>query len=123
MPQSMLREWNYRSYYHAEVAADEETHLGPHIGIYAAFLLPIRWSTADSLTDHCFEMLRQSALCHADTSLTTFKWHPQEAKPMFNASESIHKCIDWHVLMDSAADRVVEQDEIMRLKNPLINPN
>lgn len=39
---------------------------------------------------------------------------------MFNASESIHTCVDWDVLMESAAGRVVEEDEILRLKNPLI---
>lgn len=74
-------------------------------------------------TDHCFEMLRQSALCHADTSLTTFKWHPRKMRPMFNASESIHTCVDWDVLMESAVGRVVEEDEILRLKNPLIVAN
>ena len=32
----MLREWNYRSYYHAELSANEQKHLGSHIGIYAS---------------------------------------------------------------------------------------
>lgn len=36
MPQRMLREWNYRSYYHAELSAKEQKHLGSHIGIYAS---------------------------------------------------------------------------------------
>lgn len=40
---------------------------------------------------------------------------------MFNASTSVHACVDWDVLMQSAADRVVKEDEILRLKNPLIN--
>lgn len=66
-------------------------------------------------------MLRQSAVCHADTSLTTFKWDPKKTRPMFNASNTIHTCVDWDVLMKSAAGRVVEEDEILRLKNPLIN--
>ena len=64
-------------------------------------------------------MLRQSAVCHADASLTTFEWHPLKSEPMFNASESIHTCVDWDVLMDSAKGRVVEEDEILRLKNPI----
>lgn len=100
----MLREWNYRSYYHGDISIDERKHLASHI-------------------DHCFEMLRQSAVCHADTSLTTFKWHPQKTRPMFNASESIHRCINWEMLMDSAASRMVQEDEILRLENPLINAN
>lgn len=35
--QRMLREWNYRSYYHAEISADEQKHLGSHIGIRVPF--------------------------------------------------------------------------------------
>jgi len=65
-------------------------------------------------------MLRQSAVCHADLSLTTFKWHPEKARPMFNASESVHRCINWSGLMESFADRVVTMGEIERLKNPLM---
>ena len=75
------------------------------------------------MTDHCFEMLRQSAVCHADASLTTFKWHPAKTRPMFNASESIHTCVAWDRLMESLADRVVSDEEILRLDNPLIHKN
>ncbi len=70
--------------------------------------------------DHCFEWLRQSAVCHADASLTTFKWHPDKTRPMFNASESIHVCVDWQVLMESVKSRVVDETEILRLRNPLM---
>ncbi|KAF2233440.1 hypothetical protein EV356DRAFT_533666 [Viridothelium virens] len=77
----------------------------------------------ESHLEHCFEMLRQSSVCHADTSLTTFKWHPQKTRPMFNASESVHKCVNWDVLMASAAGRVVEEDEILQLQNPLMHAN
>ncbi|KAL6721252.1 hypothetical protein ACLMJK_000354 [Lecanora helva] len=98
----MLREWHYRDYYHPDTLPEEEDHLESHI-------------------DHCFEMLRQSAVCHADASLTTFKWHPQKSRPMFNASESIHMCANWDLLMDSISDRVVAEDEILRLENPLMH--
>ena len=73
------------------------------------------------IPDHCFEMLRQSAVCHADASLTTFKWHTAKTRPMFNASESVHSCVDWDTLMTSVADRVVGEEEILRLDNPLMN--
>ena len=66
-------------------------------------------------------MLRQSAVCHADASLTTFTWHPHKDQPMFNASESVHTCVDWSVLMESTEGRVVEEEEIRRLKNPLMH--
>lgn len=39
---------------------------------------------------------------------------------MFNASESVHHCVDWPLLMESVAERVVKVDEIERLRNPLI---
>lgn len=39
---------------------------------------------------------------------------------MFNASESIHSCVDWERLMDSIKDRVVDEEEILRLRNPLM---
>lgn len=96
----MLREWNYRSYYHQNLSKAEEEHLAQH-------------------ADHCFEMLRQSAVCHADASLTTFQWHPERSRPMFNASESLHTCVDWGVLMKSMENRVVDEAEILRLQNPL----
>ncbi|KAL8821625.1 MAG: hypothetical protein Q9223_000368 [Gallowayella weberi] len=95
----MLREWNYRSYYHQNLSSGEQNHLGQHV-------------------DHCFEMLRQSAVCHADASLTTFAWTAEKSRPMFNASESVHMCVDWEMLMKSVEDRVVDRAEIMRLQNP-----
>ncbi|KAL8702630.1 MAG: hypothetical protein Q9201_004208 [Fulgogasparrea decipioides] len=58
---------------------------------------------------------------HVDTSLTTFKWHPEKTRPMFNASESIHTCVNWDVLIESTAARQVMADEILQLKNPLMH--
>ena len=40
---------------------------------------------------------------------------------MFNASESIHTCVVWDKLMESLADRVVSDEEILRLDNPLFH--
>jgi len=98
----MLREWNYKDYYHPNISAESEEHLKSHI-------------------DHCFEMLRQSAMCHADASITTFKWDPKASEPMFNASEAIHTCVDWEKLIESLAIRVIHEDEILQLKNPLMS--
>ena len=97
----MLRESHYRSD-DLPLSAEEKAHLNSHI-------------------DHCIELLRQTSLCHADTSsLTTFKWHPQKPRPMFNASESVHTCVDWGALMESVESRVVDEEEILRLGNPLM---
>lgn len=40
---------------------------------------------------------------------------------MFNASESRHTCVDWDLLVDSMGNRRVTDDEIVRLKNPLMS--
>lgn len=65
-------------------------------------------------------MLRQAALCHADLSLTTFKWTATTPKPMFDARPSSHFCVDWEALIKTIKHRVVSTDEIKRLVNPLI---
>ena len=39
---------------------------------------------------------------------------------MFNASESVHTCVDWDSLMESIAGRVVSEEEIGRLGNPFM---
>ncbi|KAL8722515.1 MAG: hypothetical protein Q9225_001031 [Loekoesia sp. 1 TL-2023] len=97
----MVRKWIYQDYYHAGLTPTATAHLKSHV-------------------DHCVEYLRQSTLCRPDTSLTTFKWDPKNTRPMFNASESRHTCVNWDVLMDSMAARRVTEDEILQLKNPLI---
>ena len=65
-------------------------------------------------------MLRQSAVCHADLSLTTFVWDRAKAKPMFDARESVHVCTDWDALTSSLSSRHVTDEEIGRLVNPLM---
>ena len=64
-------------------------------------------------------MLRQAALCHADTSLTTFVWDETKKKPMFDARAATHTCVDWDVLINSTQQRTVGVNEIQRLQNPL----
>ena len=56
-----------------------------------------------------------------DMSLAMFVWNHQEAKPMFNATESQGMCVDWETVMSSAARRVVSNEEIKRLVSPLLN--
>lgn len=71
--------------------------------------------------DHCIELLRQSSVCRPDTSLTTFIWDRSTNLPMFNVSESVHTCVDWDAFMDREQRRVVKEEEMDRLKNPLLN--
>lgn len=79
------------------------------------------WIPTYVFLDHCFEMLRQAAVCHADLSLTTFKWDKTKTKPMFDVSEVVHECIDWEALRSSISYRYVDDHEIDRLNNPLQN--
>jgi len=67
--------------------------------------------------DHCLDILRSAALCHADTTLTTFGW-ANKSKPMLNTRPINHKCVDWNALVGSVADRVVGRDEMAALVNP-----
>lgn len=60
-------------------------------------------------------------MCHADLSLTTFTWNETKTKPMFDARRSVHTCVDWDQLLDSTRGRVVSEEEIGRLVNPLID--
>ncbi|KAM3066193.1 hypothetical protein ACMFMG_012153 [Clarireedia jacksonii] len=96
----MLRQWNYREHYHPDVTEEDR----PHWDIHA---------------DHCLDILRSAAMCHGDTTLTTFGWLDQE-KPMLNTRPIQHKCVDWDLLMRSVKDRLVGQEEIAALKNPLL---
>ena len=68
--------------------------------------------------DHCIEMLRASALCHADGSLTTFKWSKNSLKPMLDLTRPSHTCVNWQVMTQSVVGRVVTQDEMDQMSNP-----
>ena len=70
--------------------------------------------------DHCIELLRQASICRPDTSLTTFIWHESTGLPMFNVSESVHTCVDWDAFMEMEKKRIVSEEEMDRLKNPLL---
>ncbi|MCJ1311319.1 hypothetical protein MMC25_004990 [Agyrium rufum] len=100
--QRMVRQWNYRGHYHPNITVEEAAHLEMH-------------------ADHCFETLRQAVMCHADLSLTTFNWNETTPKPMFTVGGSIHTCVDWTDLQDSLADRLVSDDEVSSLVNPIWN--
>ncbi|CAG8961585.1 hypothetical protein HYFRA_00006119 [Hymenoscyphus fraxineus] len=94
----MLRQWNYREHYHPNITEKDR----PHWDIHA---------------DHCIDVLRSAAMCHADTTLTTFGWLDQP-KPMLNTRPIEHKCVDWNILMASVEDRVVSREEMAALTNP-----
>ncbi|KAF2234770.1 hypothetical protein EV356DRAFT_144142 [Viridothelium virens] len=96
----MLRQWNYRDHYHPNLSESDHVHWDIH-------------------ADHCLELLRSAALCHADTTLTTFRWD-QKPKPMLNTKLAPHKCVKWQPLIASLEHRVVSEREMQNLINPLL---
>ncbi|KAH6675789.1 hypothetical protein B0J14DRAFT_699174 [Halenospora varia] len=96
----MLRQWKYRDHYYPNITSQEESHKSLH-------------------ADHCLEMLRASAMCHADRSLTTFKW-TRHQKPMLDTKRPQHICVNWDFLMSSVNDRLVSDDELARIRNPTL---
>ncbi|PVI08123.1 hypothetical protein DM02DRAFT_621665 [Periconia macrospinosa] len=92
--------WIYRDHYHPNLNADDVEEWSIH-------------------ADHCMDILRSAAICHADTTLTTFGW-ANKTKPMLNTRPIDHKCIDWEALMDSVESRIVPPDEMTALRNPLL---
>lgn len=59
-------------------------------------------------------------MCHADLSLTTFKWDRQN-KPMLDTKRPVHMCADWQTLMSSTRHRLVTSEEVRRMQNPTID--
>ncbi|KAH7069969.1 hypothetical protein BKA63DRAFT_92591 [Paraphoma chrysanthemicola] len=94
----MIRQWVYRDYYHPNLTSDDFEELSIH-------------------ADHCLDILRSAAMCHGDTTLTTFGW-ANKSKPMLNTRPIDHRCVDWSELMKSVEERVVGREEIGALRNP-----
>lgn len=101
MIQKMLRQWHFRGHYFANITDKEELHWESHL-------------------EHCLDMLLQTAMCYADTSLVTFKWDKTKDKPLLDTMNNPHTCVDWDVLIESLRERVVPGDEMHRLQNPLL---
>jgi hypothetical protein len=94
----MVRQWAYRDHYHPNITAEEIEEWSIH-------------------ADHCLDILRSAALCHADTTLTTFGW-ANKSKPMLNTRPINHKCIDWNGVRSSVKDRIVGREEMSKMVNP-----
>jgi hypothetical protein len=90
-----------------------------HVGVFKSLDLALLPPSLMN-SDHCIELLRQASICQPDTSLTTFVWHPTTHLPMFNVSESVHTCVDWDAFLETTKERVVSDEEMERLKNPLL---
>lgn len=98
----MLRQLNYRDYYHPNLTLKEVADWQVH-------------------ADHCIELLRASAMCHADiASLTTFVWDKSK-RPMLSMERPLRQCVDWDELIASMKDRVVTREEAASMVNPFLD--
>lgn len=93
----MLRQLNYRDFYHPNMTIPQFRDWQVH-------------------ADHCIEFLRASAMCRPDTaSLTTFAWDRKRSKPMLRNERPSHRCVDWSRLTQSVRHRMVEENEFQRM--------
>lgn len=96
----VLRQANYRDFYHPNITVEELRDLQVH-------------------ADHCVDLLREALMCHGDTeSLTTFIWSEKWTKPLLSPQRSYHRCMNWDILVESLKGRIVDEEEMDGLKNP-----
>ncbi len=61
------------------------------------------------LMDHCFEYLRQSIMCHGDTTLEKVVTDKEgRLKPDIDGWGTTHQCRSWNMLFDFAESRRVK---------------
>lgn len=90
----------------------------------------------DVRLDHCIEHLRLSIMCHADTSLTSFKWvkmgereraangisengnGKREEWHVTAEAKGLHRCVKWDPLMEWVRERAVPIFEDGVLEGP-----
>ena len=71
------------------------------------------------LIDHCIEMLRVSAMCRADTSLSTFSWIKKGSRRYPTATDTgPHQCVKWESLAGWVRERSVNISDPTTLAYP-----
>ncbi|PVH90641.1 hypothetical protein DM02DRAFT_506826, partial [Periconia macrospinosa] len=74
----LVRQWIYRDHYHPNMSDSEMEERSIH-------------------TSHCLDVIRSAVMCHADSTLVTFRW-ANASKPMLDPNRPGHRCVDWDVL-------------------------
>lgn len=67
--------------------------------------------------EHCIDTLRQSIMCHADTTPATMRWDQTQKLPIINVS-SPHECVNWASINGWARQRSVDTFEPGYLIHP-----
>lgn len=99
----VLRQVNYREYYHPNLTKQGVRDLQIH-------------------ADHCIDQLRNALMCHGDTeSLTTFTWSNQWSKPLLSPRKPQHRCLNWDAMVESLWWRIVSREELHRMSNPILS--
>ncbi|CRG89183.1 hypothetical protein PISL3812_06219 [Talaromyces islandicus] len=88
-----IRHWVYRDYYlenaSQRVLIEESAHV-----------------------DHCIELLREAIMCHADPTLSGFRWIQTDGTPHLTVeAPGYHECVNWDSLRAWNDDRAVDAFE------------
>lgn len=67
--------------------------------------------------EHCVDYVRQSLMCHFDTTLVTYDWVLNHPNPTPN-SNAIHKCVDWDGVQGWLAAQAVEMPDGFQWSQP-----
>ncbi|KAI8626640.1 hypothetical protein F5Y19DRAFT_445614 [Xylariaceae sp. FL1651] len=97
-----LREIIYSDHYHADWTDAERVRNRQH-------------------ADHCLDYLRQTSMCHADVSVTTYWWGEGSPLPVADF-ETPHACADWDAISEFQRSRLFKPMEPGVLKHPLYGP-
>ncbi|KAH7075836.1 hypothetical protein BKA63DRAFT_565888 [Paraphoma chrysanthemicola] len=73
-------------------------------------------------SQHCLDIIRQSIMCHADTSLITMRWGQSGAIPLANWTYP-HQCVNWEKLDSWAGNRAVDVFARNYLVHPRFGPS
>lgn len=65
---------------------------------------------------HCIEMMRESIICRADTTLSSFEWiKPEEGNPSDDSrprltvvAKGLRRCVDWRNLRKWNDERSID---------------
>lgn len=120
--QRYLRRFVYSEHYFPNATTDDYLFSQVHAGELCRVAQVEPWIKVPLLTvwiDHCLNLILQSIMCSADTTLINMYWLSGRTVPKYNPVKTPRSCVDWEKLENSLKSRVISHAEIGRLKNPL----
>ncbi|MCJ1414132.1 hypothetical protein MMC32_000457 [Xylographa parallela] len=96
-----------------------------HQAIYPKFYWPNMTEEEAFLnlghSEHCLDVIRQSLLCNADTSIMTMGWGTYQSAPLADTS-NVHECVNWDSITRWAAPRTFDPFQPGYLVHPKLGP-